>query len=104
MRPSLRPVSVGESQEIFLVDLVEHRHHGVLDYLVFQRRDAQRSLAAVGLWNESPFRRQRPVGAAMNPLMQFTCSLLESDFILLPGHLVHSRSCLPLELQKAGLK
>jgi hypothetical protein len=35
-----RPESVAESQEVHLVNRIENLHHGPLDYLVFQRRDA----------------------------------------------------------------
>src|SRR5947209_4132526 len=34
-----RPEPVGESQKVLLVDLVEYRHHGLLNHLVLQRGD-----------------------------------------------------------------
>src|ERR1700681_1638978 len=40
---------VRESLEVHLVDLVENGHHGLLDDLVFQRRDAQRALSPIRL-------------------------------------------------------
>ena len=46
MRAATGSEAVGEAQEVDLVDLVEHRHHGLLDDLVLQGRDAQRSHAA----------------------------------------------------------
>jgi hypothetical protein len=45
-----RPKSVRESPKVFLIYLIEDRHHRTLDNLVFQRRDSQRSLLPVGLW------------------------------------------------------
>lgn len=41
--------AIGEAQEIDFGDLVEHPHHGLLDDLVLQGRDAQRSLSSVGM-------------------------------------------------------
>src|SRR5271157_2332032 len=35
--------------EVDLVYLIEDRHHGLLDYFVFHRRDAQRTLPSVSL-------------------------------------------------------
>jgi len=46
------PESVRESQEIDFVDLVEYPHYGLLDDLVLQGRDAQRSLSSIGLRDE----------------------------------------------------
>ena len=41
--------------EVDLIDLVEDRHHGLLDDLVLQRRDAQRTLPSVSLrYKDSP--------------------------------------------------
>jgi hypothetical protein len=34
---------VGEAPKVFLVNLIEDRHHSALDNLVFQRRDSQRT-------------------------------------------------------------
>jgi hypothetical protein len=34
-----RPEPVGESQKVLFVDLIENRHHGLLNYLVLQRGD-----------------------------------------------------------------
>ena len=34
-----RPEPIGESQKVLFVYLIEHRHHGLLDYLVLQRGD-----------------------------------------------------------------
>ena len=42
-----RPESVTEAHEIRLVDRIEHLHQRTLQDLVLQRRDRQRSLAAI---------------------------------------------------------
>jgi hypothetical protein len=49
MRAAPRSEPVGEALEIDLINLVEDRHHSLLDDLVFQRCDAQRALPSVGL-------------------------------------------------------
>ena len=41
--------AVREAEEVLLVDVIQDRHHGLLDDLVFERRDAQRTHAPVGL-------------------------------------------------------
>jgi len=49
MRAAARAKPVGEALEVDLVNLVEDRHHGMLNNFVFQRRDAQRTLPSVSL-------------------------------------------------------
>jgi hypothetical protein len=49
MRAAPRSEPVGEALEVDLINLVEDRHHSLLDDLVFQRCDAQRALPSVGL-------------------------------------------------------
>jgi hypothetical protein len=43
------PEPVREALEVDLLDLVEDRHHRLLDDLVLQPRDTQRALPPVGL-------------------------------------------------------
>jgi hypothetical protein len=49
MRAASGPEPVGKAFEVDLVNLVEDRHHGLLNDFVLQRRDAQRTLPPVGL-------------------------------------------------------
>ena len=49
MRAAPRTEPVGEALEVDLINLVEDRHHGLLNNFVLQRRDAQRALPPVGL-------------------------------------------------------
>ena len=49
MRAAPRTKPVREALEVDLVNLIEDRHHGMLDDLVFQCRDTQRTLPPVGL-------------------------------------------------------
>ena len=49
MRTATRTEPVGEAFEVDLINLIEDRHHGLLDDFVFQCRDAQRTLPPIGL-------------------------------------------------------
>ena len=49
MRVATRPKPIREAFEVHLVNLIENGHHGLLNYLVLQRRYAQRTLPPVGL-------------------------------------------------------
>jgi hypothetical protein len=51
VRVPSRPEAVGEPEEVGLVDSTQHLGHRALDDLVFQRRHAERPLAAVGFGN-----------------------------------------------------
>ena len=61
---------VGESQKVLFIDLVEDRHHGLLNNLVLQRRDPQRPLPPVGFRNVDSPRRLCPVCAPVDPAVQ----------------------------------
>ena len=98
------PESIGEAQEVDFVDLVEHPHHGLLDDLVLQGRDAQRSLSSVGLRDEDATRRLRPVGALMDPAMEIAEPIFEVDVVLLPGYAVDSRGRFVFEREEAFLE
>ena len=49
VRATTGPKTVREALEVDLVDLVEDRHHSLLNDFVFQCRDAQRTLPPVSL-------------------------------------------------------
>ena len=84
------PEPIGEAQEIDFVDLVENPHHGVLDDLVLQGRDAQQSLSSVGFRDEDATRRLCPVGTLMDPVMEIAEPIFETDLVLLSRYAVHS--------------
>src|SRR3954449_9880481 len=52
VRPAPGPEAIREPEEVLLVDRVQHRCRGPLDYLALQRREGQRALAAVRLGDE----------------------------------------------------
>ena len=51
MRAATGTKPIREAFEVDLVDLVENRHHGLLNDFVLQCRDAQRTLLPVSLRN-----------------------------------------------------
>src|SRR5437667_1049754 len=52
MRAATGPEPVREALEVDLINLVEDRHHGLLNDFVLQRCDAQRTLPPVSLRNK----------------------------------------------------
>ena len=67
MRAATGTEPVREALEVDLIYLVEDRHHGLLNDFVLQRRDAQRTLPSVSLWNKDSPRRFCPICSTMNP-------------------------------------
>jgi hypothetical protein len=89
--------TIRKAQEVFLIDLVEHPHHDLLDHLVLHGGDAQRAHATIGFGNVDPPRRLRPVGALMNPLMQVHQAIFQVDFVLLPCRAINTCGSLTLQ-------
>ena len=80
----LRPGrSVGEAEEVRLVDGVQHLHHRALDDLVLQRGDAERPLPAVGLGMNCR-RTASPGSAPLYASMQIDEVGLEIRLVLVP--------------------
>ncbi len=52
MRAATRAESVRKALEVDLINLVEDRHHGLLNDFVLQRRDAQRTFPPISLRNK----------------------------------------------------
>src|SRR5205814_287701 len=92
VRVSSWPEPIRKALEVRLVDLIEDGHHGLLNNLVLQRRDAQRSLPSVGLWNIHSPRRLCPVRATVDPVVQIGNPTLQPCLIFAPRHAIHSRS------------
>src|SRR6185437_7831355 len=104
MRAASGPESVREALEVGLVNLVEDRHHSLLDDLVLQCYDAQRALPPVGLRYVDSSRRSCSIRSTMHSPVQIVDSISQSSFILLPQHPVDSRRDLTLQCVKALTK
>ncbi len=100
MRAACGPKPVREAEEVFLIDRVEHRDDRALDNLVFQRRDTQRPLPAIGLRYEPPPDGQCPIRAAMDPSMQVVEVALQACLVVLPRHSIHTGCGTALERQE----
>src|SRR5579863_2706212 len=101
MLTSSRSEPVGESSKVFLIYCIEDRHHGVLDNLVFQRRDPQPPLLAVGFRYVDSLGRLGPVRSAVDPAMQIDESLCQPGLALFPRHAVHPGGRFPLQCEVA---
>ena len=55
------PVAIGRGIEVRLEDRLQHELGGALHHPVPDRRDAERPLAAAGLWDHYPPHRLRPI-------------------------------------------
>ncbi len=86
------PEPVRESQEVLLVDCVEHLHHRPLDDLVLQRSDPERPQPPIGLWDPHPTNRHRPERAAVHPRVQILQIALQVLSVLVPRDPVHPGS------------
>src|SRR5229473_2978265 len=91
MRAATGSEPVRKAFEVGLVNLVEDRHHGLLDDLVLQCRDAQGALPPIGLRYVDSSRRLCPVRSTMHPTVQI------GESFLLPFP-----CCLPHTVQSLG--
>jgi hypothetical protein len=96
-----RAKAVRETEKVFLVYLIEDGDHGLLDDLVLQRRDPQRTLPPIGLLDVHPSRWLGPVCAAMHPAVQVNKAFLQTGLILLPRYAIDSGGGFSLECVKA---
>src|SRR5579872_294743 len=101
MRTATGPETVREAFEVGLVNLVEDRHHSLLDELVLQCCDAQGALPPIGLRYVDSSRRSCPIRSTMDSTVQIIESIFQSGFILLPPHAIHSRRGLTLQCIEA---
>src|SRR5438477_6334172 len=72
VRAATGPKPVREAFEVDLIDLVEDRHHSLLNDFVLQRRNAQRTLPPVGLRYVDSSRRLCPIHSTMHPAVQIS--------------------------------
>ncbi len=96
--------SIRESEEVLLVDRVQHLDERALDDLVLQRRDAQRALPPVGLRDKPTPRRLRPIGSSVDAAMQILEASLQIMAVILPRHAIDARSRLALEREVGFLE
>jgi hypothetical protein len=93
MRVAFRSEPVGEAQKVFLINLIEDSDYSLLDNLVLQRRNPQRSQFAVGLLYIGSLGGLRSIRSAVHTAVQIFQSIFHARLILFPCHSVHSRRC-----------
>jgi hypothetical protein len=81
---ALRTEPITEAEEIALVNLIQYGDHRALHDFVFQRRNAERPLAAIRLGNVLPADRLRSVRLAVDPAMEVVETLLQVLPVFLP--------------------
>src|SRR5271170_4822637 len=88
--PGTKPIR--ETEEVRLVDGVEHLDGGPLDEFVLQRGHAQRALPATVFGDVHPTYRLGSVGAAFEPFGELLEMLLQCLAVVPPRLTVHPRS------------
>src|SRR5579864_7823801 len=89
--------SIRKAEKVFLVNLVEDGSHGLLDDLIFQSRNSQRTLSSICFLYVHSSRWLRAICSTMNSAMEIDQSIFNPEFILLPCDPVHSGCGFPLE-------
>ena len=90
MLAASRTKSIREAEEVLLINLVEDDDHCVLDDLVLQCGDPERTLASVAFLDVDPSRWKRPIRTAMQPAVQVGQPTRQPGFIFLPCHPIHT--------------
>jgi hypothetical protein len=97
MRTAPRPEPVGETPKILLVDLLEDGHHRLLDNLIFQGGDAQRTLSSISLRDVDPPGGLRSIGPAVDSAVEIGEPIVQAGLIRLPGHAILPGGGVPLQ-------
>src|SRR5580704_2590074 len=92
-----RSESVGEPEEVFLVDCFENRRDRLLDDFVLQAQNAQRPFRAISLRNVGSSGRTRSVTAPVHFVVQVLQLLFKVLSVGLPRHAVDAHRRVPFE-------
>jgi hypothetical protein len=93
------PEPIREAEEVGFVNGVEYFHRRSLNKLVFERRDAERSLPPVRLGNVHPTHRLRPVRSALQPMGKVLEIVLKSLAVVPPRLPIDAGRSVPLQLE-----
>src|SRR5439155_21777626 len=97
MRVAPRPESIRETEEVALVDGVEHLDDGALDDLVFQRGNAERPQPPVHLRDVRSTHRLRPVRPPLEPAGEVPKVGLKILSVVPPRLAIDAGSRIPFE-------
>jgi hypothetical protein len=70
MLAACRAKTIREAEEVLLIDMVEDGDHCVLDELVLQCGDPERTFPSVAFLDVDPSRWKHPIRTAMHPAVQ----------------------------------
>lgn len=84
--------AVAESEELFLVDLIQQRSRCPLDDLVLKGRNRKRALSSIRLRNISSPGRKCAVRSPVNPVVQVLDQSIKVRLIGSPRHPIHTGS------------
>ena len=104
VRPAPGSEPVGESEEVFLVNRVQHRGCRPLDDLVFESGDRKRALSAIRLRDVHSPARQRPVRSPVKTGVQVREVALAVRLVLRPCQTVCARSDVLVEFGEGGFE
>ena len=92
VRPTPGPEPVAEPQELRLVDRrQDYLRHDLLDDLVLDGRDAERSCTAIRLRDVHPSRWRRPVRSRMHAVVQVGQAAFQFLPVHPPRHAIRAR-------------
>jgi hypothetical protein len=91
------PEPIRQSEEVLLVDRIQHHDDRALDYLVLQRGNRQRTLSPIRLRDEPPPGRLPPIRSPMDPVVQVLDPAIEVRLVVLPCQSVRSGGSVPPE-------
>ncbi len=101
MLAASRTKPIRKAQKVFLVNRVEDGDHGLLDDLVLQCRNPQRTLPPVAFRDIRSSRGLRSIRPPVDPAVQIDKSTFPPGLILLPREAVYSRCRFSLQRVKA---
>src|SRR5260370_7027378 len=99
-----RPESVGEPEEVFLVDCFENRRDRLLNDFVLQAQNAQWPFRAVSLRNVGSSGGTRSVTAPVHLVVQVLQLLFTVFSVGLPRHAVDARRGVPFKPKVTSLQ
>src|SRR6202453_906783 len=97
-----RTKTIRKAEEVLLIDVVEDGDHCVLDDLVFQCGDPERTLPSVAFLDVNPYRWKCPIRPAMQPAVQIGKPTFQPGLILLPRHPIYARCSLAFQRTEAA--
>ena len=101
VRTAPRPEPVGETPKILLVDLLQDSHHRLLDNLVVQGGDAQRTLSSISLRDGDPPGGLCSISPAVHSAVEVGKPMVQAGLIRLPGHAILPGSGVPRQRREA---